>query len=223
MSVVETQFGRVERWGVVMTRDRASREHERPYSLDELTDQAGVTVRTVRYYIAEGLLPPPVGGGPRSAYTSGHLDRLRLIGRLKDAYLPLREIRRRLAGLSDEEVGAALARTEEPAATGPVDSAADYIARVRHRDLNEISQPFMSPPRSSHRARAPSGRGDTLAGEAPPAFAAVPPETLEPAEPMTWRRLAITAEAELLIREETYLRRAEQIDGLIAWARRILG
>ncbi len=39
------------------------------YSLEELTERAGVTVRTVRYYIAEGLLPPPVGGCPRSAYT----------------------------------------------------------------------------------------------------------------------------------------------------------
>ncbi|MBA2278265.1 MAG: MerR family transcriptional regulator [Chloroflexia bacterium] len=219
MSVVETQFGRVERWEVVMTRDRANREHERTYSLDELTDQAGVTVRTVRYYIAEGLLPPAVGGGPRSAYTPGHLDRLRLIGRLKDAYLPLREIRHRVAGLSDQDVRAALARTDELAATGPVDSAADYIARVRHRDLNEITQPIMSPPRSSHHGRAPSGPDHALAEDAPPASAAA----LELAEPSTWRRLAITAEAELLIREETYQRRAEQIDGLIAWARRILG
>src|ERR671922_2151942 len=73
-------------------------------SLGELTRAAGVSIRTVRYYIAEGLLPPPVGAGPRSAYTTAHLDRLRLIARLKTAYLPLKEIRRRLAGLSDADV-----------------------------------------------------------------------------------------------------------------------
>ena len=32
------------------------------------------------------------------------IDRLRLIQRLKEAYLPLKEIRRRLSGLSDDEV-----------------------------------------------------------------------------------------------------------------------
>ena len=68
-----------------------------------------MSVRTVRYYIAEGLLPPPEGSGPGSSYTQGHLDRLRLIQRLKEAYLPLKEIRRRLSGLSDDEVRSLLA------------------------------------------------------------------------------------------------------------------
>src|SRR5215216_5219614 len=96
-------------------------DDEPRYTLNELTDEAGVSVRTVRYYIAEGLLPPPVGAGPRSGYTVGHLDRLRLIGQLKDAYLPLKEIRRRVAGLSDAEVRQRLASTED----GPVqDNAA---------------------------------------------------------------------------------------------------
>ena len=73
-------------------------------TLSELTEAADVSVRTVRYYIAEGLLPPPAGAGPHSAYSQGHLDRLRLIQRLKERYLPLKEIRRRLAGLEDDEV-----------------------------------------------------------------------------------------------------------------------
>src|SRR5688500_4373464 len=73
-------------------------------TLGELTAAADVSVRTVRYYISEGLLPPPEGSGPGSAYTQGHLERLRLIQRLKEAYLPLKEIRRRLSGLSDDEV-----------------------------------------------------------------------------------------------------------------------
>src|SRR4051812_3746748 len=61
-------------------------------NLRDLTDAAGVSVRTVRYYISEGLLPPPEGSGPGSAYTAAHLDRLRLIHRLKGAFLPLKEI-----------------------------------------------------------------------------------------------------------------------------------
>lgn len=53
-----------------------------PMSLTELTAAADVSVRTVRYYIGEGLLPPPEGAGPGSSYGRGHLDRLRLIQRL---------------------------------------------------------------------------------------------------------------------------------------------
>ena len=66
--------------------------------IGELVARAGVTPRTVRYYVAEGLLPPPSGAGPRATYGDEHLERLREIRRMKDSYLPLREIRRRLAG-----------------------------------------------------------------------------------------------------------------------------
>ncbi len=116
----------------------ASDADEPRLTLTELTGATGVSVRTVRYYIAEGLLPPPSGGGPRSAYGRGHLDRLRLIGRLKAAYLPLKEIRRRLAGLDDAAVRRLLA-AEEPSPAAPLagpepppaaDSASAYLARV---------------------------------------------------------------------------------------------
>ncbi|HEV2529704.1 MAG TPA: MerR family transcriptional regulator [Thermomicrobiales bacterium] len=72
--------------------------------IGDFADAAGVSPRTVRYYVVEGLLPPPEGAGMGASYGPEHLDRLRLILRLKDAYLPLREIRRQLTGLSDEEV-----------------------------------------------------------------------------------------------------------------------
>src|SRR5688572_6123383 len=92
-------------------------DHTQPrWSLLELTQEAGVSVR---YYIAEGLLPPPDASGPRSFYTQGHLDRLRLIDRLKASYLPLKEIRRRLSTLDDAEVRRLL-ESELPAAAQSV-------------------------------------------------------------------------------------------------------
>jgi DNA-binding transcriptional MerR regulator len=113
------------------------------YGVAELAEAAGVSIRTIRYYIAEGLLPPPAERGPGASYSTGHLDRLRLIGRLKDAYLPLREIRRRLDGLDDEAVRSLLARLgpggggRAPSSPGdeapPTDSAAEYLARVLGR------------------------------------------------------------------------------------------
>ena len=57
------------------------------YSLSELAKLADVSPRTVRYYIAQGLLPSPVQQGPNTRYTDAHLDRLRLIRRLQAAHL----------------------------------------------------------------------------------------------------------------------------------------
>ena len=67
-------------------------EDER-YSLTELADLAGVTPRTVRYYLASGLLPAVGQTGPGSKYTPDHLARLQLIRRLQAEHLPLAEIR----------------------------------------------------------------------------------------------------------------------------------
>lgn len=77
---------------------------EPAYSLDELTELADVTTRTVRYYIAEGLLPPPATIGRNASYTQEHLDRLRLIARLKEEYLPLKEIRARLQSMTPQQI-----------------------------------------------------------------------------------------------------------------------
>jgi DNA-binding transcriptional MerR regulator len=165
---------------------------EPSYSLDELTTAAGVTVRTVRYYIAEGLLPPPVGGGPRTRYTQRHLDRLILIGRLKDAYMPLKEIRRRLQSLSDEEIGNAASISDTREMTPP-DSAAAYIGQVLHESHAPVYEAASMPAPHMH----------------------APPD-------QTWRRIPITDEAELLITEDAHDRRGGQIDAAIDWLRRIL-
>jgi len=81
----------------------------------ELAQRAGVTPRTIRYYVAEGLLPPPGGRGQRRAYTQEHLDRLAAIRELKAAYLPLHEIRRRLAAPSNPP----LPSTSPPSSSSP--------------------------------------------------------------------------------------------------------
>jgi DNA-binding transcriptional MerR regulator len=99
---------------------------ETTYTLTELSREAAVSPRTVRYYIQHDLLPPPKGAGPGSHYDSGHLDRLRLIKRLKDSHLPLAEIRKQIKPLTDEEVQTVLDKESEEVA----DSAVDYIRSV---------------------------------------------------------------------------------------------
>ena len=85
------------------------------YRLAELSAMSGISQRTIRYYIAEGLLPPPVGVGPSAAYTAAHRDRLTLIARLKGRHFPLREIAEYLTARDDETVRAELSVTAIPA------------------------------------------------------------------------------------------------------------
>ena len=73
-------------------------------TIGELADAAEVTVRTIRYYVNEGLLPPPEQRGRYALYEPWYLDRLELIKRWKDAYLPLKEIRKRIEPLSNADV-----------------------------------------------------------------------------------------------------------------------
>jgi DNA-binding transcriptional MerR regulator len=52
------------------------------YRIEELAREAGVPVRTLRYYQERRLLPPPRRQGRVGWYSAAHLERLRLIARL---------------------------------------------------------------------------------------------------------------------------------------------
>ena len=54
----------------------------REYRIGELAREAGITVRTLRYYRERRLLPPPRREGRIGWYSQAHLDRLRVIGQL---------------------------------------------------------------------------------------------------------------------------------------------
>ncbi len=63
------------------------------YKVSELAEKAGVTKRTIHYYISKGLLLPPEGTGINSLYNDEHLERILLIKRLQAEYMPLNKIR----------------------------------------------------------------------------------------------------------------------------------
>jgi DNA-binding transcriptional MerR regulator len=210
-------------------------------TLGELTAAADVSVRTVRYYIAEGLLPPPEGSGPGSAYTQGHLDRLRLIQRLKEAYLPLKEIRRRLSGLSDDEVWSLLVAGDNRAAPATSSTAGmlydeslagarDYLALLESREEYRtepmaLQFPAAAPVETTlaeadFRPQPARSRGPRAAGTA----ASTSPQRDESAaSPGTglWRRIPLGDEAELVISDRVYGRHRDRIDWLVRWARKV--
>lgn len=63
------------------------------YKVSELAEKAGVTKRTIHYYISKGLLFPPKGSGVNSLYTDEHLERILLIKKLQESFMPLSRIR----------------------------------------------------------------------------------------------------------------------------------
>jgi DNA-binding transcriptional MerR regulator len=102
------------------------------FSLSDLARAAGVTPRTVRYYLAQGLLPPPIGAGRGPHYDGDHLARLRLVRNLQERHLPLAEIRRQLASMSAAEVleASELAPKEAATQADQPGSALQYVRSV---------------------------------------------------------------------------------------------
>ena len=170
------------------------------FVIHELAERAGTTVRTIRYYTAEGLLPPPFTDGKYAVYTVNHLNRLELIRRLKEAYLPLREIRQILLSLSNEEVVQRLA--EEPPAPPAAQPApgADALQYISH---------LMKEPGPIHI------NAMRILPEPPPAP--------RPAEPPgeTWQRLHLAPVVELHLRAPMDAANRARLEQLIAFARKL--
>ncbi len=215
---------------------------ENEYSLQDLADLADVSPRTIRYYVAQGLLPSPGQVGPGARYTDGHLARLRLIRRLQREHLPLAEIRTRLGGLDDETI-ASLVESDAP--KPPESSALDYIRGV----LGGSGAPS-APRRSAEALVAPTSpallaqalvRAQTIERLAEPdtaylrieelpasAEAPEPPAATAstPTEPTTqrsqWDRIALSPDIELNIRRPLSRQQNKRVERLIAIAHELL-
>ena len=182
-------------------------------TLAELVALSGLPSRTIRYYVAEGLVPSPGKYGRASRYPESTLDRLVLIARLRDAHLPLAEIRTRLDGLTDDEAAALLAAPPEPPAAG---SAIDYIRSVLEpsaaRPL-EAELPLSSALDMPTFLRRPSQ---------------VEPAGSDPAVPAypswgrsQWERIPLGAGIELHVRRPLTRRENRTVERLIAFARQL--
>ncbi|CAA9235696.1 MAG: hypothetical protein AVDCRST_MAG26-1183 [uncultured Chloroflexia bacterium] len=201
------------------------------YTIGELARAAGVTTRTIRYYTAEGLLPPPDTRGKFAGYGNAHLHRLQLIGRLKAAYLPLQEIRARLERLSPEEVARLLEETPPATQQRQMSSASDYLQRVLAG--GEQAQPTRDRRSSRAPETTPAMERDMLAGlhaepdtnrtalgrPHPPYIAeegAV--YAAEPSPGERWQRVTLAPGVELHLRHPVDAERRAAVDELLARA-----
>lgn len=187
------------------------------YQLTELADLAGVTPRTVRYYLSQGLLPAATQSGPATRYGETHLARLRVIRRLQSEHLPLAEIRRRMDGLDDVDI-MELADDTDP--RQPDGSALDYVRAIlgergpHAQTLGRASS--MAPPM----AAAPNAFAERLGRIEGPT--AAPAATSRPADRSQWDRVALSADVELHIRRPLSRSHNKQVDRLVTIARELL-
>jgi DNA-binding transcriptional MerR regulator len=72
------------------------------FTVDELAARTGMTVRTLRFYASEGLLPPPRRRGRIAYYDARHRMRLDLIRTLQEHGYTLSAIQRVLARIPED-------------------------------------------------------------------------------------------------------------------------
>ncbi|MGC9972046.1 MAG: MerR family transcriptional regulator [Bryobacteraceae bacterium] len=76
-------------------------------TLAELAEASGVPARTIRFYIARGLVDGPVKAGRGAAYTPEHVARLERVKSLQMEGRTLSEIGRIVGGVEAEQGAAA--------------------------------------------------------------------------------------------------------------------
>lgn len=212
-----------------------------PYSLSDLARLADVTPRTVRYYVALGLLPSPEAAGPATRYGEGHLARLRLIRRLQRDHLPLAEIRTRLERMADDEIiatASALDAREPDPSQDPGDTLAFVHSLMQQSGIRPaVADRGPTPGMSLHRmavvALRDAAGAQTAAGPPPSALASSAPVPSAPGpagsvagsgspsatrpgpDRTTWERIVISPDVELHVRrplDRTTNKRVDQLE-----------
>jgi DNA-binding transcriptional MerR regulator len=172
-------------------------------TLDELAQRVGTSTRTVRFYIAQGLLPGPGARGKAASYGAEHLVRLRLIRLLSARHLPLAEIQALLRNLSLGEARDLLAaeekRSGEMRAAEGRQSPRDYVSALledaRHVRRGRPARPHKADANVPLAARPAPGREERRRFEVPRAASA--PQRTE-----SWARWVLAPGVELHVQAD---------------------
>jgi DNA-binding transcriptional MerR regulator len=168
-------------------------------SLADLAAASGLEPRTIRYWVAQGLLPPPLTRGPAARYPADTLSRLLAIRTMRDALgMSLTDIRKELLVANPEQIAAYASRAEtlakpSPPTVNPASSALDYIASLRAG----VPKP---PPSVAAEAAAPRPRAATGLEALEHRLGQGRPEPARKARAEEWLRIPVTPDVELTVR-----------------------
>ncbi len=183
------------------------------FSIEDLARRSGLSVRTVRYYMQQGLLPGPDTAGKYASYSQHHLDHLTMVQRLKGLHLPLKQIQRLIANMPREDMRQLLEMQDKMALKKlsikadawqdlgeDLSSAKDYIEALASRQA-----------RVRHIAESPPAYAQTHEGH-PQAQVAE-----------RWSKIRLAEGVELSVREQESRALRDEIEKLMAAARKIFG
>ncbi len=187
------------------------------YLINELAKRADTTVRTIRYYTSEGLLPQPDTDGKYAYYDENHLRRLELILRMKEAYLPLKEIRQIMLSLSDEEVKNRLMEKTQSVKLEDLDKNIPQFKKSKESDaLNYISNLMET---------QTNFRSNPLQSRRPPQIHQTDdlqiPLPISPHNVENWQRIILAPGVEMHLRYPTDSDTNHRIQQLISYAKKI--
>jgi DNA-binding transcriptional MerR regulator len=183
--------------------------------ISELAAKTGVSTRTIRYYIEEGLLPQPEIQGKYAVFNDDYLFRLQLIKFLKDAYLPLREIRNRLDVMSSSQIEELVRRFEQDPNAALASLELSTPTRESNRSVNDDAQDYIR--------RVMQPKLDYIVNQPAPAKSALPSSPHQNANLTqgSWQRIEIIPGVELHIRQPVLSGLRRKVDELIVFARQL--
>lgn len=180
--------------------------------LATLADASGVSPRTIRYYVQQGLLPSPGTRGPGTRYDRALVERLQLIKLLQRSHWPLSKIRDHLEQLDEEGVRRELGHLPELPLS---DSALTYVRRVmghhggRTEDVAAAARP------ASAMSALPDQFGVAESLARPAAGRADKWEVRK----STWERIRLAPDVELCIRRPATREQNKLVERLVQAAR----
>ncbi len=110
------------------------------YKARELATRGEVTLRRVRLYVEEKLLPPPLARGNGRVYTEQHLVKLRAIRALRQKGMLLKDIQTRLRSASTEELVAIGGASPAAAGTGTAEAGATASGTAEETAARSLGQ-----------------------------------------------------------------------------------
>ncbi|MCX7864608.1 MAG: helix-turn-helix domain-containing protein [Novosphingobium sp.] len=120
-------------------------------TLEELSERTGVEVRTLRSWVSEGLLAPPLKPGRGARYPASNVDRALAVRALKEVHgLSFAEISRRFMMANEEQIRSWA--VEASAIVGQKGSARDYLRSIRQRSTHEYMRSPRGPDDLAHAA-----------------------------------------------------------------------